>query len=155
MIRTHDDHRERSLTGSRVRPIMIDVNYCVDIDTLVDFDLAERAIEQKQLDIDVPQARRRSRRCEAGRARSNCWYSTSTACSPTIGSWFWRMAARPWSAIAATAWACRCCATRDCRWSVLSTEVNPVVDARCRKLKLECQHGLADKRAALVAAGAG
>ena len=35
--------------------------------------------------------------------------------------------------------------------AVLSTEVNPVVDARCRKLKLECQHGLGDKRSALVA----
>jgi N-acylneuraminate cytidylyltransferase len=33
---------------------------------------------------------------------------------------------------------------------VLSTETNKVVDARCRKLKLECYHGLADKRAALV-----
>jgi N-acylneuraminate cytidylyltransferase len=32
---------------------------------------------------------------------------------------------------------------------VLSTEVNPVVAARCRKLGLECVHGLDDKRAAL------
>ena len=33
---------------------------------------------------------------------------------------------------------------------VLSTEENPVVAARCRKLRLECRHGLADKRAALI-----
>jgi CMP-N-acetylneuraminic acid synthetase len=44
----------RSLTGTRVRPIMIDANYCVDIDSLDDFELAERAIDQKHLDIDVP-----------------------------------------------------------------------------------------------------
>lgn len=30
---------------------------------------------------------------------------------------------------------------------VLSTETNPVVQARCRKLKLECLHGLEDKAA--------
>src|SRR6185312_15172761 len=54
VIRTATITAKRSLTGTRVRPIMIDGNYCVDIDTLVDFDLAERAIEQKHLDIDVP-----------------------------------------------------------------------------------------------------
>lgn len=32
---------------------------------------------------------------------------------------------------------------------VLSTEVNPVVSARCRKLKLECVQGLDDKACAL------
>ena len=32
---------------------------------------------------------------------------------------------------------------------VLSTERNPVVAARCRKLQLECRQGLADKLAAL------
>jgi N-acylneuraminate cytidylyltransferase len=30
---------------------------------------------------------------------------------------------------------------------VLSTETNPVVQARCRKLKIECIHGLEDKAA--------
>jgi len=33
---------------------------------------------------------------------------------------------------------------------VLSTETNPVVAARCRKLRLECHHGLPDKRLALL-----
>src|SRR5579862_1113898 len=32
---------------------------------------------------------------------------------------------------------------------VLSTEVNPVVEARCRKLNLEVEHGLEDKGARL------
>ncbi len=34
---------------------------------------------------------------------------------------------------------------------VLSSEVNPVVEQRCRKLKLECHQGLGDKRTALLA----
>ena len=33
---------------------------------------------------------------------------------------------------------------------VLSTEENPVVSARCRKLGLECLQGLQDKRAAML-----
>jgi N-acylneuraminate cytidylyltransferase len=33
---------------------------------------------------------------------------------------------------------------------VLSTETNPIVAARCRKLQIEHQQGLGDKRAALV-----
>jgi N-acylneuraminate cytidylyltransferase len=33
---------------------------------------------------------------------------------------------------------------------VLSTEENPIVGARCRKLRVDCEQGLADKRAALV-----
>lgn len=33
---------------------------------------------------------------------------------------------------------------------VLSTETNPVVAARCRKLQLECRQGLSDKQSALV-----
>jgi YrbI family 3-deoxy-D-manno-octulosonate 8-phosphate phosphatase len=33
---------------------------------------------------------------------------------------------------------------------VLSTEVNPVVSARCQKLKIPCRQGLADKQQALM-----
>lgn len=34
---------------------------------------------------------------------------------------------------------------------IVSTETNPVVAARARKLKLECVHGCEDKRAAMLA----
>ncbi|GAB4428657.1 MAG: hypothetical protein OHK0015_11790 [Chloroflexi bacterium OHK40] len=34
---------------------------------------------------------------------------------------------------------------------VISTEENPVVSARCRKLRIRCQQGVADKHGALVA----
>ncbi len=56
VIRATTITEKHSLTGTRVRPILVDVDYCVDIDTLVDFDLAQQAIEQKHLDIDVPRA---------------------------------------------------------------------------------------------------
>jgi N-acylneuraminate cytidylyltransferase len=148
-IRTTTITDKRSLTGSRVRPIMIDANYCVDIDTLVDFDLAERAILQKQLDIDVPRASstiptrgwpqpirlvvfdfdgvftdNRVLVLQDGREAVTCNRGDG------MGLSMLRAAGLP--------------------IVVLSTELNPVVDARCRKLNLECQHGLSDKRASLV-----
>jgi YrbI family 3-deoxy-D-manno-octulosonate 8-phosphate phosphatase len=150
VIRATTITEKRSLTGTRVRPIMIDGNYCIDIDTLVDFDLAAHAIQQKQLDIDVPRvASARALRgwpnpiellvfdfdgvftdnrvfvLQDGREAVVCDRGDGTGLSML------RATGLP--------------------MVVLSTEVNPVVDARCRKLNLECQHGLEDKRAALVA----
>jgi N-acylneuraminate cytidylyltransferase len=153
VIRTPTILQKQSLTGTRVRPIMIDGNYCVDIDTLVDFDLAERAIEQKHLDIDTPRA--------VGAAAWRPWPATiemlvfdfdgvftdnrvyvfqdgreAVACNRGDGMGLSMLVAQNLPIV------------------VLSTEVNPVVAARCRKLRLEYQHGLADKRAALVALAA-
>jgi YrbI family 3-deoxy-D-manno-octulosonate 8-phosphate phosphatase len=150
VIRTTTITEKGSLTGARVRPIVIDANYCVDIDTLVDFDLAERAIRQKHLDIDVP------RPTSAQPLRG--WPSSvqllvfdfdgvftdnrvylfedgreAVACNRGDGMGLGLIKAKGLPIV------------------VLSTEANPVVAARCRKLNLECQHGLADKRAALVA----
>jgi N-acylneuraminate cytidylyltransferase len=149
VIRSETILQKHSLTGSRVRPIMIDVNFCVDIDTLVDFDLAEEAIRKKHLDIDIP------RPIAGGMLRG--WPSPlellvfdfdgvftdnrvyvfedgreAVACNrgDGMGLSMLRDAGLP--------------------MVVLSTETNKVVDARCRKLKLECYHGLNDKRAALV-----
>jgi N-acylneuraminate cytidylyltransferase len=150
VIRTTTITDKHSLTGSRVRPIMVGVDYCVDIDTLVDFELARQAIEQKHLDIDEP------RMAGGGAARhwpqpiqlvvfdfdgvftDNRVYlledgREAVACSrgDGMGLSLARAAGLP--------------------MIVLSTEQNPVVMARCRKLQLECRHGLADKRAALEA----
>ncbi len=150
VIRTTTITHKHSLTGVRVRPIVIDTNYCVDIDTLVDFDLATQAIEQKHLDIDVPHA-------AAGPAIRS-WPSPvamvvfdfdgvftdnrvyvfqdgreAVACNRGDGMGLSLLHASGLPIV------------------VLSTEQNSVVDARCRKLQLECRHGLADKAAALRA----
>ncbi len=150
VIRTSTITQLHSLTGKRVRPIMVDMNYCVDIDTLVDFDLAEEAIRQKHLDIDFP------RPVSAGGQRGwpkpiqlivfdfdgvftdNRVYvledgREAVACNRGDGMGLSLLK------------------NAGLEMVVLSTEVNPVVMARCRKLGLECQHGLNDKRAALEA----
>jgi YrbI family 3-deoxy-D-manno-octulosonate 8-phosphate phosphatase len=150
VIRTTTITQKHSLTGTRVRPIMVGVDYCVDIDTLVDFELARQAIEQKHLDIDEPRT--------AGGGVARHWPDPiamvvfdfdgvftdnrvylledgreAVACNrgDGMGLSLVRAAGLP--------------------LAVLSTEQNPVVMARCRKLQLECRHGLDDKGAALVA----
>ncbi len=147
-IRSTTITAKHSLTGQRVRPIMVDVNFCVDIDTIVDFDLAEEAIRQKHLDIDFP------RPVKAGGLRSwpqpiellvfdfdgvftdNRVYvledgREAVACNrgDGMGLAMLREAGVP--------------------MVVLSTEKNEVVDARCRKLQLPCWHGLSNKRTVL------
>jgi N-acylneuraminate cytidylyltransferase len=148
-IRTTTITQKRSLTGTRVRPIMVDANYCVDIDTLVDFDLAERAMRQKHLDIDIPQG--------AGARTLRAWpkpiellvfdfdgvFTDNRVLVLEDGreaAWCNRGDGMGLSLLRATGLPI----------VVLSTEENPIVQARCRKLRLECRHALADKRAALV-----
>ena len=128
---------------------MIDVNYCVDIDTLVDFDLAERAMDQKHLDIDVP----RALQAVPNRAwpnpiallvfdfdgvfTDNRVYVFQDGREAVVCD---RGDGMGLSMLRATGLTI----------AVLSTEQNPVVEARCRKLKIECKQGLDDKRTALV-----
>ena len=147
-IRTATITEQHSLTGKLVRPIMIEPQYCVDIDTADDFELAERTIVNKNLQIDVP-------RLLSG-AAPRCWPNPpalvvfdfdgvmtdnrvlvlqngeeAVLCNRSDGMGLSRLRQAGIEAI------------------VLSTEVNPVVQARCRKLGLTCLHGLEDKAAAL------
>jgi YrbI family 3-deoxy-D-manno-octulosonate 8-phosphate phosphatase len=151
-IRTTTIRQQHSLTGRRVRPIQVDLSYCVDIDTPADFELAEQIIDQKRLDIDLPH---------------------SVAGLSTSGR-------RPWpSRIDLAVFDFdgvftdnRVLTLEDGREAilcdrgdgmgisllkrhgvemiVLSTELNPVVTARCRKLQIPCRQGLADKAVILA-----
>jgi CMP-N-acetylneuraminic acid synthetase len=56
VIRTTTIREQQSLTGRRVKPIHVELSYCVDIDTPADFELAQQIIDQKQLDIDPPRS---------------------------------------------------------------------------------------------------
>ena len=53
-IRTTTIRQKHSLTGDHVRPVFIELSYCVDIDTMADFELAQQVIDRKHLQIDMP-----------------------------------------------------------------------------------------------------
>ncbi len=155
-IRVETIHQQHSLTGRRVRPIMVDPSYCIDIDTPADFDLAERIIEQKHLDIDEPQSLSAASADRPRRERRS-WPvkiglvvfdfdgvmtdnrvlvlgdgNEAVLCNRSDGLGLDRLR------------------QTGIPLAVLSTETHGVVAARCRKLGLECRQGLTDKAAALT-----
>jgi len=147
-IRSRTITEKRSLTGQKVRPIMIDAKYCVDIDTLADFDVAERIIESKQLDIDIP-------RTTSGQG-PRTWPSNIGLLVFDFDGVFtdnrvlvFEDGREAVLCNRGDGMGISLLRQRGVQMAVLSTETNPVLLARCRKLGLPCQHGLADKAAAL------
>jgi N-acylneuraminate cytidylyltransferase len=134
-----------TLTGKRVKPLLVPSDYSVDIDTAADFELVEQVIEQKLLKIDFPAARTApvARRPWPemvdmvvfdfdGVFTDNKVYVHQDGCETVLcdrgdgmGISLLRQSGVP--------------------AMVLSTEVNPIVGARCRKLNLPSRQGLTDK----------
>jgi YrbI family 3-deoxy-D-manno-octulosonate 8-phosphate phosphatase len=151
VIRTTTIREQGSLTGRHVKPIHVELSYCVDIDSPADFELAEQIIDQKKLDIDLPrpvdgisQRRHWPDRIDLvvfdfdgvltdNRVLVSDDGGEAVLCDRGDGMGISLLRQRGVEMI------------------VLSTETHPVVEARCRKLALTCRQGLADKAAALAA----
>jgi YrbI family 3-deoxy-D-manno-octulosonate 8-phosphate phosphatase len=134
-----------SMSGSVILPVMIDPPYTVDIDTPKDWARSEWLVWHSDLDIVYPGHKRRSIPAQVdlvvfdfdGVLTDNrVWNDAdgrelvASYRSDSIGLNNLRKAG-----IGAM---------------VLSTEVNPVVAARCRKLKLDVVQGVEDKAVALT-----
>jgi N-acylneuraminate cytidylyltransferase len=147
VIRTRTILEQRSLTGRRVRPIMVDPHYCIDIDTAEDLDAAGRALASGTLEIDMPADRRKPTSALPvsidlvvfdfdGVLTDNRVLvfpdgGEAVACDRGDGLAISRLRQAGIPTF------------------VLSSEVNPVVASRCRKLALECLQGVDDKLSAL------
>ena len=149
VIRYETIVNKRSLTGERIRHIGVDQQYCVDIDTSLDFELANWTLENRSLDIDFPgvEGQSRSKRpwphsialvvfdFDGVFTDNRVWVTQdgleAVACHRGDGMGLALLRARGIEA------------------AVLSSESNPVVMARCQKLGLHCQQGLEDKGTAL------
>lgn len=144
VVRTSSLRALRSLTGEHVLPLVVDPRYAVDIDTLEHWREAERRLGELAVvrpagsprapfdgvrlvvfDFDGVFTDDRVYVREDGRE--------SVACSRGDGLGLKRLR------------------EHGLRAAVLSSETNPVVAARCRKLRLHCRQGVADKGAALRA----
>ncbi|WP_082073113.1 acylneuraminate cytidylyltransferase [Hyphomicrobium sp. 99] len=140
---------QQSLTGRRVRPIMVDPAYCIDIDTIADFDAAARAMAAETLDIYRP--------IRLGNSASE---SKLPATIDLIVFDFDGVFTDNRVLVFSDGTEAVACDRGDglgisqlrglgIPLVVLSTEANPVVASRCRKLGLEYLQGLNDKLAAL------
>ena len=132
-----------TLTGVRVKPLLIDPLFSVDIDTAADFELVEQVIDEMHLQLDCPATAGTSSRSWPesidlvvfdfdGVFTDNKVYvaedgSETVRCDRGDGMGLSLLR------------------KQGIRMLVLSTETNPVVLARCRKLNMECRHGLPDK----------
>lgn len=140
-----------SLTGERIRPIGVEQQYCVDIDTSLDFELANWTLENRSLDIDLPGA--------VGQSRSKKPWPHSIALVvfdfdgvfTDNRVWVTQDGLEAVACHRGDGMGLALLRARGIEAAVLSTEANPVVTARCRKLKLECVQDLQDKGAALRA----
>jgi N-acylneuraminate cytidylyltransferase len=142
---------QHSLTGRRVRPIIVDPPYCVDIDSVEDLEAARRALAAGTLDIDTPAA-------EAEGAHSH--HRGLPAVIDLVVFDFDGVFTDNRVLVSSDGRESVICDRADGHGIsqlrqlgiplvVMSTETDPVVAARCRKLELECLQGVEDKLAAL------
>ncbi|MCU1267798.1 MAG: putative N-acylneuraminate cytidylyltransferase [Acidobacteria bacterium] len=140
---------KRSLTGDKIRPLLIDANYCFDIDSSRDLELSNWVLSRNNLDLDLPGSFTRNGSYRPWPERidlvvfdfdgvftdNRVWIGEagqeSVACNRGDGLGIARLLSAGVDAM------------------VLSTEENPVVTARCKKLGLTCRQGLANKGTAL------
>lgn len=155
VIRYETIAEKNSLTGERVLPLIIEPKYCTDIDTLEDWEHAEWKLSRNNLDIDFPKESVQNRQStnslkniipskpalvvldfDGVLTDNRVWVSESgeesVACNRSDGMGL-SMLRKSGVQVA-----------------VLSTERNPVVAARCKKLNLPCDQGIDDKRSALL-----
>ena len=136
-----------SMSGTAIRPLVLDPIYTVDIDTPSDWLRAEWLVEQTGIDMVRPGPARRPLPAvvrlvvldfDGVLTDDRVWIdgegTESVAADRSDGMGLARLRSAGIEAI------------------VISSEVNPVVAARCRKLGLAWEQGVADKAAALQAA---
>jgi N-acylneuraminate cytidylyltransferase len=139
--------RKQSLTGERVLPLLIDRQYCVDIDTELEWRYAESLLSSGIVEIVLPKGGSRQGRpstfslpgtvsllvldFDGVLTDNRVWVTEdeveAVVCSRSDGMGLAMLRKSGIEAI------------------VLSTETNPVVAARCRKLDVPCWQGIENK----------
>jgi YrbI family 3-deoxy-D-manno-octulosonate 8-phosphate phosphatase len=129
-----------SMSGDKILPIVLDPMYSIDIDTLDTWQYAEWVLRSHKLDLAYPGKPHRSWPKQVSLVAfdfdgvmtdNRVWVDegghemVAAYRSDTFG--ISRLAAQGISTL------------------VISTETNPVVEARCRKIHLECIQGVTDK----------
>ena len=145
VIRPHVILEQGSMSGRKILPYLIDPRYTVDIDTPFDWQRYEWLVRNGDLDMVDPASRRRHLPTKVllvvmdfdGVLTDNLVYVDENGAEQVASSRGDSMGIR---------------LVREAlpiEFMVISTEVNPVVTARCNKLKIEVYQGIKDKAAVL------
>jgi YrbI family 3-deoxy-D-manno-octulosonate 8-phosphate phosphatase len=142
-IRSRTILEKHSLTGGRILPLLLENKYAVDIDTLDQWAMAEWMLAHQSLHVVRPARRRPFPRTPKllvldfdGVLTDNRVFvledgKEAVACDRGDGMGIELLRAA------------------GLRIAVISKETNEVVSSRCRKLRIECHHGVEGKRAVL------
>lgn len=145
VMRCHTIVEKKSMTGDIVLPVFVEPQYCIDIDTLQDWERGEWILEHEDLEIDLPFSTDGDGRVnqlpkspkmvvldfDGVLTDNRVWVSESgdeaVLCNRGDGMGLSMLRKRGIGVF------------------VLSSEENPVVRARCQKLGISCQHGIEEK----------
>jgi N-acylneuraminate cytidylyltransferase len=142
VIRTETILKKESMSGERVWPVYIDAAYSIDIDTFGDLDQAERYMSEVDLDVIWP-----------GKAKRAFPKKVSLLLLDFDGVmtddrvWVDETGREMVAANRGDGMGISLIKQAGVKVAVLSTETNPVVAARCKKLGIPVHQGLKDKAA--------
>jgi YrbI family 3-deoxy-D-manno-octulosonate 8-phosphate phosphatase len=131
---------KNSMSGDNIVPIVLDPLYSVDIDTLDTWQYAEWVIRSHKLDLAYPGKRKRS------------WPDKVSLVVFDFDGvftdnrvWVDEQGHEMVAAYRSDSFGISRLASRGIPALVVSTEPNPVVEARCKKMRVEYVHGVQDK----------
>ena len=135
-----------SMSGKVILPVLLDAAYTVDIDTLRDWERAEWLLRSGELEVVVPTT---SRRILPKRVRLLVMDFDGVLTDDLV--WVDESGVESVAASRADGMGLALLRAAGIEAVVLSSETNPVVSARCRKLGIEAIQGVTDKASALQA----
>ncbi|MDZ4158930.1 MAG: acylneuraminate cytidylyltransferase [Anaerolineaceae bacterium] len=144
VIRPHTILEKSSMSGDVILPLVLDARYTVDIDTLADWQRAEWLVYHGGLDMVHPGQPRRSL---PEKIRLVVFDFDGVMTDNRV--WVDQDGREAVAANRSDSLGVRALLQAGVDAMVLSTEVNPVVAARCRKLNLPALQGVVDKASVL------
>jgi YrbI family 3-deoxy-D-manno-octulosonate 8-phosphate phosphatase len=134
-----------SMSGKTILPVMIDPAYTVDIDTPKDWARSEWLVLYSGLDIVFPGRRRRPLP-----EQIDMVIFDFDGVMTDNRVWVNENGQEMVAAYRSDSWGLSLLRKTGVKTVVLSTEINPVVTARCRKMNIPVYQGIADKAQALA-----
>ena len=142
--------RDRSMSGDRILPLIIDSRYTVDIDDLQDWAKAEWMIEQIGHDLPHIRPTKRGRELIAERLKNVRLVALDFDGVMTDNRVWVSEDGKEWvAANRSDGYGIELLRKQSIEVVVLSRETNPVVEARCQKLGIKHVQGLLAKASAL------
>jgi YrbI family 3-deoxy-D-manno-octulosonate 8-phosphate phosphatase len=136
---------KESMSGDKILPIVLDPMYSIDIDTLDTWQYAEWVIRSHKLDLAYPG---KSNRAWPKRVSLVAFDFDGVMTDNRV--WVDEGGHEMVAAYRSDTFGISRLAAQGISTLVISTETNPVVEARCRKIHIDCIQGVTDKATVLA-----